>query len=116
MNSWLLMTLGVGLSAAAQLLLKLGVSAPRETPQALLGSGEAWQVPVGASLYVLAFLVYLQVLARFDLSYASPVMVGGVTLLVLAAGAALGETVGPARLFGALLVVAGISLLTLDAR
>ena len=115
MNSWLLLVGGILSSAAAQLLLKLGVAGLGKAPLDLLHGIFRWQLMLGAALYVLAFLLYLQVLARFDLSYAAPVMVGGVVLLVFLAGAALGETIGSARILGTGLILGGIVLLSLDA-
>jgi len=117
----MLLILGVVLSAAAQMLLKFGVSELADGLPAMLRVIGRWQVMLGAVLYVLAFLIYLQVLARFDLSYASPVMVRGVVMLVLVlvlvlvAGAVMGEAVGPMRLIGALLIVAGMALLSVEA-
>jgi drug/metabolite transporter (DMT)-like permease len=115
MNSWLAVVGGILFSAAAQLLLKLGATGPGERPLEILRAIWRWQVLLGAVLYVLAFFLYLQVLARLDLSYAAPVMLGGVLLLVSLAGATLGESIGPVRILGTGLVIAGIVLLSVDA-
>jgi len=69
-------------------------------------------MPIALDSNPFAFLVYLQVLARFDLSYAVPVMVGGVVLLASVAGAVIGETIGLARMLGAGPVIAGIVFLS----
>jgi drug/metabolite transporter (DMT)-like permease len=114
MSSWLLLVSGILFSAAVQLLLKLGVLGLGEAPLDVLRAVFRWEVMLGGGLYVLAFLLYLQVLARFDLSYAAPVMVGGVLLLVFLAGAALGEPIGPARVLGAGMIVGGIVVLSMD--
>lgn len=64
-----------------------------------------------AALYVGAFALYVYLLSVFDLTVVSPLMIGGVTLLVFMAGFALGESVTLGRLAGAALVVAGIALI-----
>jgi len=115
MNNWPLLVVGTLITAAAQVLLKLGVTGLGDAPLEILRGIFRWQVMLGGGLYVFAFLLYLQVLARFDISYAAPVMVGGVVLLVLIAGAALGEAVSLARILGAGLVISGIVLLSIDA-
>ena len=110
----------VGLSAAAQLALKHGMSQP--ATQAALGAGAAhaaravathpW-VWLGLGMYAVGALVWLLVLARIDVSRAYP-FVGLGFVLVMALGALLlGESVGPARLAGTLFVAGGVLLVAL---
>jgi multidrug transporter EmrE-like cation transporter len=67
----------------------------------------------GAVLYATSFLLWLAVVARMPLTVAYPVAIG-LTLLAITAGAVhwLGETLTASHLAGALLVLAGIVLLS----
>lgn len=110
----------VGMSAVAQLLLKLGMSS--EPVQQALGQDSTldavwivatnWQVVGGMGLYALAAIVWLFVLARADLSFAYPFVGIGFILTMLLGWAILGETLGAARLIGTLLVVGGVWLVS----
>lgn len=103
-----LVLLAVLCNAAAQLLIK------RAAPAALLPLAQ-WLDPrllTAVLLYGLSFIVTALVYARLPLSLASPLMAGAVFLLIsLAAIVLLGETLGPQRLGGILLVLLGITLL-----
>lgn len=110
--------LSVGLSAAAQIALKLGVSDPQL--QTLLASGR-WQgfllqaaltpwVIAGVSMYVLSAVTWLFVLARADLSFAYP-FVSLAFIVTAAYGAyALNEPMGLARAGGVGLIIGGVML------
>lgn len=110
----------VGMSAVAQLLLKLGMSS--EPVQKALGLDSIldavwnvatnWQVVGGLGLYVIAAIVWLFVLARADLSFAYPFVGIGFILTMLLGWVILGETLGAARLLGTLLVVGGVWLVS----
>ncbi len=103
------------LSAGAQLLIKHGVSDVNGDTARLLATLWSWPLLAGVGLYLLAFLLYAYLLSVFEISYASPLMVAGVTLLIFVAGAYLGEGVGIVRIAGALLLVAGVFLISLSA-
>ena len=108
----------VGMSAIAQLLLKLGMSS--EPVQYALDQGGTfdvvwivatkWQVVGGLGLYALTAIVWLLVLARADLSFAYPFLGIGFIVTMLLGWMVLGETIGAARLIGTLLVASGVWL------
>ncbi len=104
--------LGVLLSAAAQLLIKYGVTGVEGQTGPLLRAALRWPLLAGAGCYLVAFALYIYILSVLDVSFASPVMVGGVTLLILLGGYFFGEPVGLIRVAGAALIVAGIVLIS----
>lgn len=65
----------------------------------------------GAALYVVSFLIWMFILARYDLTLAYPTAIG-LTLVFssLAASFLLGETLSLAKLSGIALIFAGIVL------
>jgi multidrug transporter EmrE-like cation transporter len=109
-TGWLVL-LAVLCNAGAQLLLK------RAAPAALLPLTQ-WFDPrllTAVLLYGVSFFVTALVYARLPLSLASPLMAGAIFLLIgLGSIVLLGETLGPLRLSGMLLVVLGIALLARD--
>lgn len=115
----LLILASVGLSALAQIALKLGADAARATPRGPGGElGSLLLSPmvmVGIGLYGLGALLWLFVLARAPLSLAYP-FVGLGFILTMAAGAFyLGEQVGAARVAGTLMIAAGCVLVARTA-
>jgi multidrug transporter EmrE-like cation transporter len=121
MSTTLLAVLSITLSALAQLTLKWGMGAPNiqaairaETGMGpvLLGAGMSIGVILGLMLYGLSAVIWLLVLARWDLSKAYPfVGLGFVITLVLGVGV-LGERVTLERGLGTLLVVCGVLLVS----
>jgi len=95
------------LSVAAQFALKAGT-------RACVGCSP-WAMPfqpmvfLGFCFYGISALVWLWVLARWDVSKAYP-MVGLGFVLSVAVGAALGEPVPAARWMGVALICAGVLL------
>ena len=108
---WCLLAVAVLCNALAQLLIKRGA------PPALLPLGQ-WldgRLAAAVLLYGLSFLLTALVYARLPLSLASPLMAGAIFVLVsLGAAWLFGEQLGPARLGGTALVLAGIALLARD--
>lgn len=113
-----LLALVAAMSCANQLLLKAGVS--RGGPIAFNPEGlmvlirRIFTTPlilVGYALGGLTNLVWLTALSRFEISFAAPVMSSLYFVFLLAASALfLGESVGPNRWIGTLLIVAGMLL------
>ena len=102
-------------SAGAQVLIKLGADrADFRWPALghLLQSAPLW---AGMGLYVIAFGLYVYLLSLYELTVISPVMIGGVSLVVFLAGVGLGEAVTLPRLAGAALVVVGVALISRTA-
>ena len=108
-------------SVAAQFILKTGMTTAEV--QAAMSQGIAPRnllivltnkyVVSGFLLYGLSAVVWLKVLAQWDVSKAYP-LVGLGFALTVAVGLALGEQVTGLRIFGVLLVCAGIMLIALS--
>ena len=116
---WLL--LGVALSAAAQVALKVAMMKPAiqehvagtgiGSPLAL--AGEMLSTPMlyaGLGLYGLAAGVWLYVLSKVDVSLAYPFVGLGIVLTTLCGHFLLGENVTAMRLIGCLVVAGGLVL------
>ncbi|HRO58629.1 MAG TPA: SMR family transporter [Burkholderiaceae bacterium] len=117
-RSLLIILASVTLTALAQLALKL--SSARHAGEVAGGGGllrslveqfmNPWTI-AGLLAYGLSFVLWLLALRDVPLTIAYPFM--GLTLVLVAifGVALLGETLGPARLFGMLLICAGLVLL-----
>jgi multidrug transporter EmrE-like cation transporter len=113
------------LSASAQLLLKLGMSAP--AVQRALQDPASGPVQTAAAILfsplILAGLAafgasagtWLLVLARVELSTAYPFVALGIVLTAVAGVFLLGESMGPGKLAGVSLIVLGVLVLGLTA-
>jgi drug/metabolite transporter (DMT)-like permease len=114
----LLLVAVAAITCANQLFLKAGVS--RGGPIGISFEGlmvlirRIFTTPLILAGYVLgglANLVWLTALSRFEISFAAPVMASLYFAFLLAASAlVLGESVGPNRWIGTLLIVAGMFL------
>lgn len=112
----------VALSAVAQLFFKMGVGQPgvaraleRLSLEALTAVASSPLILAGLALYGLSVALWLWVLSRVDLSLAYP-FVGLSFLVVMGFGALfLGESVGPLRLVGTVLIAAGCILVVRSA-
>lgn len=116
-----LLVVSVLLSTAAQLLLKVGMSAVR-----VGGSGQGdpvafatavalspWVVG-GLAAYGASAIVWLGVLSKVDVSRAYPCVALGFALTVLAAHVLLGEPVTVARLIGVGAICLGVVVVALS--
>lgn len=109
---------GVGLSAGAQIVLKLAMMRPQI--QSLLSAlpvspaklaTEMLRTPelyAGMTLYGLSMVVWLFVLSKVDVSFAYPFVGLGIIMTTLAGYFILAEPVNAARLAGCLIVAVGI--------
>jgi drug/metabolite transporter (DMT)-like permease len=110
----LLTLLSVSMSAFAQLLLKTGLL-PSGRIVADAGLIQTigrmlvnpW-VLGGLGVYFLGAIVWLFVLERTEVSYAYPFVSFGFILTMILGSLVLGEHIGPSRVIGTLLIVAGI--------
>jgi drug/metabolite transporter (DMT)-like permease len=107
--------LSIALSVAAQFCLKAGMSS--QTVKLALAAPFQWRtlltvfshpgVMGGFALYGLGAVVWLSVLARWEVSKAYP-LVGLGFLLTTLVGIVLGEQVGPLRIAGAIFISGGV--------
>ncbi len=109
---------GVLLNAAAQLLLKAGVNAvgaiTLDRGTLLLTALRVltqWPVLAGLTLYVVSVGVWIVGLSRVDVSIAYPMLSLGYVVNALAAWWLFGEMIGPLRVAGILLILAGVFLI-----
>jgi len=110
-----LILMSVLTSAAAQVLLKAGVSGARggveagtNLPMALLDFLTRPAVLAGLALYGVGAVLWLGALSRTELSKAYPFVSLGFVLTALAGSLLFGEAVGLVRASGIALIVAGV--------
>lgn len=115
--TWALASVSICLSAAAQVLMKIGMSGDRpafRSPiEALFGTLLNPHVFAGLSCYVVSAGLWLLVLARMPLSLAYPLVAMAIVLVVLASTFLLGESLPIGRIIGASLIVVGVALVGL---
>lgn len=109
---------GVLLNACAQLALKAGVNAVGAIhlePGTLLTTAfrvlTQWPVLAGLTMYVVSVGVWIIGLSRVDVSVAYPMLSLGYVVNAVAAWWLFGEILGPARVAGILLILAGVFLI-----
>ncbi|HZE91562.1 MAG TPA: EamA family transporter [Rhizobacter sp.] len=119
LSTFLFIVTGVILNAGAQLLLKAGVnplgpitiSAATLLPTAMKVLSQ-WPIIAGLSCYVLSVGVWIVGLSRADVSLAYPMLSLGYVVNAAAAWWLFGEALGPLRLFGLLLILAGVFVMS----
>ena len=123
MNQYLpLILLGVFLNASAQLSLKQGMRTVGHFAFSLenimpIGTKVALNpfVLAGLFCYVVSVIVWLMALSRVDVSYAYPLLSAGYIVTALAGQILFGETLGPVRWAGILVICLGVYLVTRGA-
>jgi len=113
-----LILISVTLSACAQVLFKLGVTpvpgpvGPNEPSlaSAILGTLLRPGVLGGLALYGIGTIIWLRALAQVPLSQAYPFVGLGFVLTAALGYALFNEALGPSRLIGTALVIAGVFL------
>jgi multidrug transporter EmrE-like cation transporter len=108
---------GVLLNAAAQLLLKAGARAISGLQFSL---ANAWTLAeriainppilLGLALYAISVVFWILALSRVDVSLAYPMLSIGYIVSALAGWLLFSESVGPARIAGILVIIAGVWL------
>lgn len=103
MISYLLVVLGIFLSAAAQVVLK--ISAVSEVKDL------RWFILLCSSIlfYGFAFLIYAIVLKYFPISKVAPIMTIGTVVLVTISGVIIGESLAMGQIVG--LILGAVSIL-----
>jgi len=115
-----LMLLSIGLSTAAQILLKLGMNQVRTAPAAdgpvgfAMAAAFSPGVIGGLTAYGLSAVVWLLVLARVDVSKAYPCVALGFAATVLAGHLLLGEPVSLMRIAGVAVIMGGVLIVALS--
>lgn len=117
---WLLALFSVFLSAAAQVLMKIGMSqakfhGPGDLPliQAALKAAFDPYVIAGLACYGVSAMVWLAVLSRMPLSLAYPLVALAIVMVMVFSAAVLGEPMPVGRIAGSVLVVCGVALIGL---
>jgi len=102
----------LGCFVAAQLILKRAMVA---TKKAGFRNGQfVWKVTAGVILMTISFFLTLGLLQRFDLSYLYPFQGLSVIFITLTAAVVLKEKLNLRLAIGALLISAGIVLVSLS--
>ena len=109
---------GVLLNACAQLLLKAGTNAvgaiTLERATILTTAFRVltqWPVIAGLTCYVISVGVWIVGFSRVDVSIAYPMLSLGYVVNALAAWWLFGEMIGPLRMAGIVLILAGVFLI-----
>jgi multidrug transporter EmrE-like cation transporter len=122
-TTWILIFTGVGLNAAAQLLLKVATRPLAAFSQfdfatlvasilVLARSAPFW---VGMFCYGASLCVWLAALARAPVSIAYPMLSIGYVIVAIASTLWLGETLSPAKIMGIALICAGVAIVSRSA-
>jgi multidrug transporter EmrE-like cation transporter len=121
MNLILIMS-GVMLNAAAQMFLKVGMHRIGHFDLTLanvwpIGLQVVTSIPVigGIACYVISILIWLVVLSRVEVSMAYPMVSLGYVVTAFAAYFWLGEQLGPMRLAGIVVILAGVWMVSSTA-
>lgn len=116
---FLLILLGVLLNAAAQLLLKAGMSQIGHFEFSManllpIGFRVAANLPIisGLVAYVISVVVWLLVLSRVQVSYAYPMLSIGYVVNALAAYYLFGESLSMTRVIGIFIIISGVYLIS----
>jgi multidrug transporter EmrE-like cation transporter len=118
--TWVLILTGVGLNAAAQLLLKVATRPLAHFSDFGLETLRFSMVSLGTSLafwagmlcYGTSLLVWLAALSKAPVSTAYPMLSLGYIVVATASVLWLGETLSPAKVLGIALICAGVVLVS----
>lgn len=113
---WLILILGIACNASASVLVKIAMMPPRKFPSLSepMAALSNWPFWLGLGLYGAAFLLYAAALARLPLNVAHPVLTSGaVATVALCSWLIFREPFHWTTIAGILLVIAGVTLITL---
>ena|SRR4030066_2371058 len=101
-NPLLYVVLGIFITAAAQILLKIGSSLEILKPK--------WLMYLFLSLccYSVSFVAYYLALRYFDISKISPIMMSSIICIITLYGFLSGEAINLSRIFGIVMAVISI--------
>lgn len=116
MGTFVLFVIYAFLSAGGLILFKLGGQATsigiKQTGFSLQVS---WQLIIGVFCYLLSFLLWLIIVSKTQLTFAMPLSVGVVNLLVfLGSSRFLGEQITLIKVTGLVVIIVGLFLITID--
>lgn len=120
--SLMLILTGVGLNAAAQLLLKAGandagpIALSVQSLPALRGLLLSGWVFAGIACYALSVLLWIVALSRVEVSVAYPILSVGYVVTALAGWMLFGEALTPLKLTSIALIILGVCVLAASAR
>lgn len=113
---WLILILGIVSNASASVLVKLAMMPPRKFPgldDSIKSVISNWPFWLGLTLYGIAFLLYAAALARLPLNAAHPILTSGaVATVALCSFVIFREPFHWSTVTGILLVIAGVTLIT----
>jgi len=117
-----LLLVASGLTVIGEVLLKLGMNAVSAQvgaftlePRVLWTTFTDWRVILGFALVFGGALFWLGVISRVNLSFAYPLLALNYVLILIPARYFLGENITPTKLAGAVIVVAGVIVITWGA-
>jgi multidrug transporter EmrE-like cation transporter len=113
---WLILAAGILSNASASVLIKMAMMPPRKFPSLNdpLTALSNWPFWLGLALYGGAFLLYAAALARLPLNIAHPVLTAGaVAAVAISSVVVFREPFHTTTLFGVVLVIVGVVLITL---
>jgi drug/metabolite transporter (DMT)-like permease len=115
-SNYLMACLSIGLTAVAQILLKLGVVAAASAstaplPTRLFRMIMTPQVLAGLTVYALSTVCWLFALSKLKLSVAYPMVSLSYVLVTIGAAVMLGEVISRNQIIGLSLIIAGVVFL-----
>ncbi len=117
-----LLLVASGLTVIGEVLLKLGMNAVSAQvgaftlePRVLWTTFTDWRVILGFALVFGGALFWLGVISRVNLSFAYPLLALNYVLILIPSRYFLGENITPTKLAGAVIVVAGVIVITWGA-
>ncbi len=117
-----LLLVASGLTVIGEVLLKLGMNAVSAQvgaftlePRVLWTTFTDWRVILGFALVFGGALFWLGVISRVNLSFAYPLLALNYVLILIPSRYLLGESITPTKLAGAMIVVAGVIVITWGA-
>ena len=114
MIGYLVILTSLACAVLAQVLFKLGVNSVGgfelngNVLGGLLNLLTQWQVLLGLATYVLGWLLWMNALSRFDLSFVYPFTVLNYVMILGASWLILGEGASPIRYLGVTLICGGV--------
>ena len=113
-SPYLLLLLAILVGVAGQLLLKLGMMRqPEFRLYDIAGLLRNWPVLTGFGCYGLSTVLYLQVLAKLELSMAYPTVSLGYVLVIVMSKVLFKESVSPSRWMAVTVICIGVVLVGL---